>query len=124
MVQNHLFLAYHYPVRTVLSSTQMFVQLNSLKTVCIVFYCNFQPNCEILNCAHNFFFLLTVDLLGLLKWSSRPEALKDSLLALMKVEGEEVVKFLQDVLDALFDILMQNSDSDLYDNMVFECLVS
>jgi len=42
----------------------------------------------------------------------------------MKVEGEEVVKFLQDVLDALFDILMQNSDSDLYDNMVFECLVS
>ncbi|XP_034240436.1 dedicator of cytokinesis protein 1 isoform X3 [Thrips palmi] len=64
-----------------------------------------------------------VDLLGLLKWSSKPEALKDSLLALMKVEGEEVVKFLQDVLDALFDILMQNSDSDLYDNMVFECLL-
>lgn len=42
----------------------------------------------------------------------------------MKVDGEEVVKFLQDVLDALFNILMQNSDSDLYDNMVFECLVS
>ena len=68
--------------------------------------------------------LKLVDLLGLLKWSSKPEALKDSLLALMKVDGEEVVKFLQDVLDALFDILMQNSDSDLYDNMVFECLVS
>ncbi|KAK3913017.1 Dedicator of cytokinesis protein 1 [Frankliniella fusca] len=64
-----------------------------------------------------------VDLLGLLKWSSKPEALKDSLQALMKVDGEEVVKFLQDVLDALFDILMQNSDSDLYDNMVFECLL-
>lgn len=65
-----------------------------------------------------------MDLLGLLKWSSKPEALKESLLALMKVDGEEIVKFLQDVLDALFDILMQNSDSDLYDNMVFECLVS
>lgn len=64
-----------------------------------------------------------VDLLGLLKWSSKPEALKDSLLALMKVDGEEVVKFLQDVLDALFDILMQNSDSELYDDMVFECLL-
>jgi dedicator of cytokinesis protein 1 len=65
-----------------------------------------------------------VDLLGLLNWISHPEVLKDSLAALMKVDGEEVVKFLQDVLDALFNILMQNSDSDLYDNMVFECLVS
>lgn len=42
----------------------------------------------------------------------------------MKVDGEEVVKFLQDVLDALFNILMHNSDSDLFDNMVFDCLVS
>jgi dedicator of cytokinesis protein 1 len=41
----------------------------------------------------------------------------------MKVDSEETVKFLQDVLDALFNILMQNSDSDLYDKMVFECLV-
>jgi dedicator of cytokinesis protein 1 len=65
-----------------------------------------------------------VDLLGLLNWASHPEVLKDSLEALMKVDGEEIVKFLQDVLDALFNILMQNSDSDLYDNMVFECLVS
>lgn len=64
-----------------------------------------------------------MDLLGLLNWSSNPEGLKNSLAALMKVDGEEVVKFLQDVLDALFNILMQNSDSDLYDNMVFECLV-
>ena len=65
-----------------------------------------------------------VDLLGLLNWASHPEVLKDSLEALMKVDGEEIVKFLQDVLDALFNILMQNSDSELYDNMVFECLVS
>ncbi|PSN51994.1 Dedicator of cytokinesis protein 1 [Blattella germanica] len=64
-----------------------------------------------------------VDLLGLLNWTSNPDGLKNSLAALMKVDGEEVVKFLQDVLDALFNILMQNSDSDLYDNMVFECLL-
>jgi hypothetical protein len=70
------------------------------------------------------FVLFIVDLLGLLNWASHPEVLKDSLEALMKVDGEEIVKFLQDVLDALFNILMQNSDSDLYDNMVFECLVS
>ena len=64
-----------------------------------------------------------IDLLGLLKWRSNPEYLKSNLLALMKVDGEEVVKFLQDTLDALFDILMQNTDSDTYDNLVFEALI-
>jgi dedicator of cytokinesis protein 1 len=64
-----------------------------------------------------------IDLLGLLKWRSNPENLKSNLLALMKLDGEEVVKFLQDTLDALFDILMQNTDSDLYDNLVFEALI-
>ena len=34
------------------------------------------------------------------------------------------LQFLQDTLDALFNILMQNSDSDLYDNLVFDALVS
>lgn len=36
-----------------------------------------------------------VDLLGLLNWSSSNVDLKMSLSALMKVDGEEVVKFLQ-----------------------------
>jgi dedicator of cytokinesis protein 1 len=68
--------------------------------------------------------MFSVDLLGLLNWVSQPPGqLSDSLKALMKVSGEEIVKFLQDVLDALFNILMQNSDSDIYDNMVFNCLV-
>ncbi|CAH1257698.1 DOCK1 [Branchiostoma lanceolatum] len=67
-----------------------------------------------------------VDLLGLLKWRANPGNLKNSLLSLMKVcevSGEEVVKFLQDVLDALFNILMENQDSDLYDNLVFDALI-
>ncbi|XP_023288564.1 dedicator of cytokinesis protein 1 isoform X2 [Orussus abietinus] len=64
-----------------------------------------------------------VDLLGLLNWASCKTDLKDSLAALMKVDGEEIVKFLQDVLDALFNILMCNSDSDVFDDMVFECLL-
>lgn len=58
-----------------------------------------------------------------MNWASHPDKLKESLNALMKVDGEEIVKFLQDVLDALFNILMHNSDSDLFDNMVFDCLV-
>ncbi|GLG95600.1 uncharacterized protein GBIM_02534 [Gryllus bimaculatus] len=64
-----------------------------------------------------------VDLLGLLNWSSHPERLHASLEALMKVDGEEVVKFLQDVLDALFNILMHDPESNEYDQMVFECLL-
>ena len=34
------------------------------------------------------------------------------------------LQFLQDTLDALFNILMQNSDSDLYDELVFDALVN
>ncbi|XP_071653022.1 dedicator of cytokinesis protein 1-like [Temnothorax longispinosus] len=64
-----------------------------------------------------------VDLLDLLNWASHNTDLKESLAASMKVDGEEIVKFLQDVLDALFNILMSNSDSDVYDDMVFECLL-
>jgi hypothetical protein len=41
-----------------------------------------------------------------------------------QVKAAEVVKFLPDVLDALFSILMENSDSELYDNLVFEALIA
>lgn len=65
-----------------------------------------------------------VELLGLLKYhASQSQQLPAILSALMKVDGEEVVKFLQDVLDALFNILMLNSDSDAFDRSVFDCLV-
>lgn len=67
--------------------------------------------------------MFTVDLLGLLNWVSNTDTLDTSLSALMNVKGEEVVKFLQDVLDALFNILMQNSDSNTYDSKVFNCLL-
>ncbi|KAK6633076.1 hypothetical protein RUM43_012819 [Polyplax serrata] len=64
-----------------------------------------------------------VELLGLLNWSCNPDALKHSLTAFRNVSGGEVMKYLQDVLDALFNILMQNSDSDLYDDLVFKCIL-
>lgn len=64
-----------------------------------------------------------MDLLGLLNWATHKDTLNESLQALMKVDGEEVVKFLQDILDALFNILMDNPDSDVYDHLVFRCLL-
>uniref|UniRef100_A0A671X9T0 Dedicator of cytokinesis 5 n=1 Tax=Sparus aurata TaxID=8175 RepID=A0A671X9T0_SPAAU len=64
-----------------------------------------------------------VDLLGLLNWRSNPEDLDQSLQRLMEVEGGEIVKFLQDTLDALFNIMMETSEKDTYDTLVFNALV-
>uniref|UniRef100_A0A672HBI0 Dedicator of cytokinesis 5 n=1 Tax=Salarias fasciatus TaxID=181472 RepID=A0A672HBI0_SALFA len=64
-----------------------------------------------------------VDLLGLLNWRSNPEDLDQILQRLMEVEGGEIVKFLQDTLDALFSIMMETSEKDTYDTLVFNALV-
>uniref|UniRef100_A0A673CA45 Dedicator of cytokinesis 5 n=1 Tax=Sphaeramia orbicularis TaxID=375764 RepID=A0A673CA45_9TELE len=64
-----------------------------------------------------------VDLLGLLNWRSKPEDLDQILQRLMEVEGGEIVKFLQDTLDALFNIMMETSEKDTYDTLVFNALV-
>ncbi|ESO09209.1 hypothetical protein HELRODRAFT_109536 [Helobdella robusta] len=64
-----------------------------------------------------------VELMGLLKWRDNPQDLETLLNNFMSVDGGEVVKFLQDTLDALFNILIENSDSDLYDKLVFDALV-
>ncbi|NWR93565.1 DOCK2 protein, partial [Furnarius figulus] len=64
-----------------------------------------------------------VNLLGLLKWRSKPSLLCGNLQKLMNVDGGEVIKFLQDTLDALFSIMMEHSDTDVYDILVFDALV-
>jgi dedicator of cytokinesis protein 1 len=64
-----------------------------------------------------------LNLLGLFKWQENPENLQNSLTQLLQVKPEEIVKFLQDILDALFDILVNNKDPILYDDLVFQCLV-
>uniref|UniRef100_A0A8C6KJH5 Dedicator of cytokinesis 2 n=1 Tax=Nothobranchius furzeri TaxID=105023 RepID=A0A8C6KJH5_NOTFU len=64
-----------------------------------------------------------VGLLGLLKWRTRPELLKENLEKLKIIDGEEVVKFLQDTLDALFNIMMEHSETDDYDILVFDALI-
>ncbi|XP_021375284.1 dedicator of cytokinesis protein 1-like isoform X4 [Mizuhopecten yessoensis] len=67
-----------------------------------------------------------VDLLGLLKWQEMlndTSVLRTHLDKLMHVDGEEIVKFLQDLLDSLFNILIETNISEMYDNLVFEALV-
>ncbi|XP_030369556.1 dedicator of cytokinesis protein 1 isoform X2 [Scaptodrosophila lebanonensis] len=62
-------------------------------------------------------------LLGLLNWSGHKDKLEQSLQALSSVPGEEVVKFLQDILDALFNILVENDDPEKYDQLVFMSII-
>uniref|UniRef100_UPI00358F211C dedicator of cytokinesis protein 3-like n=1 Tax=Myxine glutinosa TaxID=7769 RepID=UPI00358F211C len=61
------------------------------------------------------------DLLALLKWKSHSETIQDILGKLRQVKGEEIVKFLQDILDALFAILDDNTEK--YGPLVFQSLV-
>ncbi|EDV94993.1 dedicator of cytokinesis protein 1 isoform X2 [Drosophila grimshawi] len=65
----------------------------------------------------------SVSLLGLLHWSAHKETLEQSLNALANVPGEEVVKFLQDILDALFNILVENDHHEKYDQLVFMSII-
>ncbi|XP_078803962.1 dedicator of cytokinesis protein 3 isoform X5 [Oryzias latipes] len=62
-----------------------------------------------------------VDLLALLKWKAHPERVMDILGRLRHISGEEIVKFLQDILDTLFSILDDNTEK--YGPLVFQSLV-
>ncbi|KAG7274541.1 hypothetical protein CRUP_023918 [Coryphaenoides rupestris] len=48
--------------------------------------------------------------------------LEQNLQRLMEVEGAEI--FLQDTLDALFSIMMETSEKETYDMLVFNALFS
>lgn len=61
--------------------------------------------------------------MGLLNWASHKDTIAGSLKNFLHVDGEEIVKFVQDILDALFNILMDDPYSDQYDFLVFECLL-
>ncbi|XP_028813743.1 dedicator of cytokinesis protein 4 isoform X2 [Denticeps clupeoides] len=61
------------------------------------------------------------DMLNLLNWRTHPEKISDSLSKLKDLDGTEVVKFLQDTLDALFGIMDQSSQRNglkVFDDLV------
>ena len=66
-----------------------------------------------------------LDLVSLLKWRSNPDKIKQTLENMAKVSGEEIVKFLQDVLDVLFAMfLSEDGESNDYSGDVFVVLVN
>jgi len=66
-----------------------------------------------------------LDLVSLLKWRSNPDKIKQTLENMTKVSGEEIVKFLQDVLDVLFAMfLSEDGESNDFSGDVFIVLVN
>ncbi|XP_051163357.1 dedicator of cytokinesis protein 3 isoform X2 [Leptopilina boulardi] len=66
-----------------------------------------------------------VDILSLLQWKAHPERISDSLTKVLRLDGEETVKFLQDILDALFSMFhTEDGNSTVYSGLVFQVLVS
>lgn len=69
--------------------------------------------------------IFTVDLLSLLQWKEHPEKIQDALNRVLRLNGEELVKFLQDVLDALFSMFStEDGNSTTHSGLVFHVLVS
>lgn len=66
-----------------------------------------------------------VDLLSLLQWKAHPERISEALSHVLRLDGEELVKFLQDILDALFSMFhTEDGNSTAHSGLVFQVLVS
>lgn len=66
-----------------------------------------------------------VDLLSLLQWKAHPERISEALGRVLRLDGEELVKFLQDILDALFSMFhTEDGNSTAHSGLVFQVLVS
>ncbi|XP_043283024.1 dedicator of cytokinesis protein 3 isoform X2 [Venturia canescens] len=66
-----------------------------------------------------------VDLLSLLQWKAHPERIAEALGRVLRLDGEELVKFLQDILDALFSMFhTEDGNSTTHSGLVFQVLVS
>ncbi|RDL40169.1 uncharacterized protein BP5553_00148 [Venustampulla echinocandica] len=64
-------------------------------------------------------------LLGLLKWKDQPPGeIRELLKRLVFVPEIEIVKLLNDVFDALFGILVEQSGNDEYEDLIFSALVT
>eukprot|EP01137_Pigoraptor_chileana_P029725 Opistho-2@15256 len=61
------------------------------------------------------------NLLSLLRWNSGLSDLEGTLKRITYIEPDEIVKFMQDIFDALFNILAK--DQNRYGSLVFDALV-
>ena len=65
------------------------------------------------------------DLMRLLNWKSNNQNVTDNLSKIMNLSGDEIVKFMQDILDALFAMFStDDGNSTPHSGLVFHVLVS
>ncbi|KAK7603682.1 hypothetical protein V9T40_003681 [Parthenolecanium corni] len=65
------------------------------------------------------------DLLYLLQWRDHPDRIQEALTRALRLNGEELVKFLQDILDALFSMFStEDGNSTAHSGLVFHVLAS
>ncbi|XKL62442.1 hypothetical protein PGB90_002275 [Kerria lacca] len=65
------------------------------------------------------------DLLYLLQWRDHPDLIQEALTRALRLNGEELVKFLQDILDALFSMFStEDGNSTDHSGLVFHVLAS
>lgn len=97
-----------------LSLKLMFVQQNWLRMVFIFCFFVF----FIIHVCIIYELIFIVELLGVLNWCDHVAngTLSQSLTSLQSVPGGEIVKFLQDILDALFSILTQVIFISIYES--------
>lgn len=68
---------------------------------------------------------VAADLLYLLQWRDHPDLIQEALTRALRLNGEELVKFLQDILDALFSMFStEDGNSTAHSGLVFHVLVS
>lgn len=63
------------------------------------------------------------NIFGLLNWKEKKDDLKQVLVNVLKLDGGDVIKFLHDSLDALFEIWMDPTVSANCDQHVFDALI-
>lgn len=65
-----------------------------------------------------------INIFGLLNWKEKKDDLENILKGTKNLKGEDVVKFLHDALDALFEIWTDEETPTSYDRLVFRALVT
>ncbi|GAB1608686.1 dedicator of cytokinesis protein 4 isoform X7 [Argonauta hians] len=83
---------------------------------------NLKETLTISSCLCSTKFTQNKDLLDILQWRMKTEKIEQSLARLMIINGMDIVRYLHDILDALFDMLCTDSLKQ-YNQVVFDALV-
>ncbi|XP_014772011.1 dedicator of cytokinesis protein 3 isoform X2 [Octopus bimaculoides] len=94
----------------------------SLSSVSAIYQRNSRDTLTISSCLCSTKFTQNKDLLDILQWRMKTDKIEQSLEKLMSINGRDIVRYLHDILDALFDMFYTES-LEQYNQVVFDALV-